>query len=339
MIYQDLEMAFLKKSQAWVYSLLGGLLLTIMPLTVTLDTWAAPHLAERIASLLVLLVLIVLILYVSIRLNTHFYRLSPWRLLLLNLVAFAVATCASILIHYPLWMHTMPSLIHYYMRDELVRNIIIFLVSYMTARAVMTEVDKQNAQMKIAELERENLTGQVQGLMQQLNPHFLFNSLNTLSGIVRENPEKSELFIDKLSQVYRYVLSLEGKPLMPLKDELEFMNDYVLLLRIRFEDKLFIDTDNRSEGNLQVVPLSTQLLIENVIKHNVISSYAPMHIRVDIDNDWLTVTNDYQPKKTLGGEHHVGLKNLDARCRLVTGQSIRIAHNAKTFSVSVPLLR
>ena len=192
MIYQDLEMAFLKKSQAWVYSLLGGLLLTIMPLTVTLDNWAAPHLAERIASLLVLLVLVVLILYVSIRLNTHFYRLPPWRLLLLNLVTFAVATCASILIHYPLWMHTMPSLFHYYMRDELVRNIIIFLVSYMTARAVMTEVDKQNAQMKIAELERENLTGQVQGLMQQLNPHFLFNSLNTLSGIVRENPEKSE---------------------------------------------------------------------------------------------------------------------------------------------------
>jgi LytS/YehU family sensor histidine kinase len=328
-----------KHTHVWLFSLLGGLLLTIMPLTVTLDHWDAPQLSERLLSLVILLALVVVIFYVSIMVNLRYYASSPSRRVAVNAIAFTICTTVSILVHYPLWEHTMPSLLGYYIRDELVRNITIFVVSYMAAHMVKKQQAEQKAKMRVAQLERENLAGQVQGLMQQLNPHFLFNSLNTLSGIVRESPEKSELFIDKLSQVYRYVLSLEGQTLMPLDEELRFMNDYVLLLHIRFEDRLFINVDNQSEGNLQVVPLSTQLLIENVIKHNIISSYAPMHIVVHIDNEWLTITNDYQPKKTIVGKHHVGLKNLDARCRLITGNSIRIAQNEKTFSVSVPLLR
>lgn len=158
-----------------------------------------------------------------------------------------------------------------------------------------------------------------------------------MSGIVRENPEKSELFIEKLSQVYRYVLSAQDHSLVTIEEELRFMQDYILLLQIRFEDKLSVEVENRAAGDELVVPLCTQLLIENVIKHNAISRLANMLIHIDVTSDSLTVTNSYHPKKILPQQKHLGLKNLDARCRLLTHRPIDVIHNDKIFSVRVPL--
>jgi LytS/YehU family sensor histidine kinase len=202
----------------------------------------------------------------------------------------------------------------------------------------MKEQENKQIQINMAILERENLSNQVRGLIQQLNPHFFFNALNTLSGIVRENPEKSEVFIDKLSQVFRYVLKLEDYTIVDISEELKFMDDYIFLLKIRFEDMLNIRMNDTTDGKYKVVPLCTQLLLENVIKHNRINRQIPMNIDITIDDEYLTVSNTYLPKNNLNSSK-LGLKNLNKRCELHLGKSIIVEQNNSLFTVKVPLIR
>lgn len=321
-----------------IYALVGSLVLTAMPLLAMLELHSGP-LFTSFLSYLLLVVLVAAILWISLYINLRCYHSSFAAILLINVAAYLVLTTLSIAIHMPLWKYNLPGMVHFYIRDEIVRNITVFGVSFLASRIVMKEKEERQKQERVAQLEKENLNSQIRGLTQQINPHFLFNSLNTLSGIVRENPEKSELFIEKLSQVYRYVLSAQDHSLVTIEEELRFMQDYILLLQIRFEDKLSVELENHVSGDELVVPLCTQLLIENVIKHNAISRYANMLIHIDVTPESLTVTNSYHPKKILPQQKHLGLKNLDARCRLLVNHPISVTHNDKIFSVRVPLTK
>lgn len=327
-----------KKSQILVFSILGGLLFSIIPITITLDNWNSPHLGARIISVVVLVMLVVAIFYCSQYLNMRIYKTNKKRKLLINIVAFVVLTLMSICIHYPFWVSSTFSDVSFYLRDEVVRNITIFLVSFMIARYYMKEEENRQIQIDMAILERENLSNQVRGLIQQLNPHFFFNALNTLSGIVRESPEKSELFIDKLSQVFRYVLKLEDYSIVDVAEELRFMHDYVYLLKIRFEDMLEINIKDSTNEEYKIVPLCTQLLLENVIKHNKINRQTPMNINIVIDHEYLSVSNTYLPKNNLNSSK-LGLKNLNTRCELHIGKSIVVEKNNSIFTVKVPLIK
>lgn len=186
-------------------------------------------------------------------------------------------------------------------------------------------------------LREENLIAKVESLKKQLDPHFLFNSLSVLSGVVYKDPELADRFITKLAQVYRYVLEHNDEQLVSLKTELDFIKAYCFLLNVRFLDKIELIIDINDE-KLNVLPMSLQLLIENAVKHNVISDHSPLKIKIFCENDFIWVENQKNVKKLSDNSTKIGLKNLETRYSFVTNQSIVILDDNMTFKVGLPLI-
>ena len=201
------------------------------------------------------------------------------------------------------------------------------------------------------QLEKQNLESQLAGLKSQVNPHFLFNSLNTLVHLIPENPDSAVKFVQKLSKVYRYILEMRDASTTPLSTELEFLNAYVFLLKERFGDNLHVDIDDaicedallETESSVcekHVVPLSLQILFENAIKHNIISTQRPLTISVSIENkERLIVKNNLQRKNQVQEGTGVGLENIRNRYQLVSQKDVDIIVTKESFIVSLPLLK
>ena len=150
-----------------------------------------------------------------------------------------------------------------------------------------------------------------ESLKNQIDPHFLFNSLNVLSSLIEENPDNAQRFTTSLSKIYRYVLEQKDKELVPVEEELAFAKTYMNLLKMRFENSLFYELPTSFiSPEAKVVPLSLQLLLENTVKHNVVSEQRPLHIRIYVEGDYLAVQNDYQKKEVLQERQGVGLQNI-----------------------------
>ncbi|MCG1036682.1 2TM domain-containing protein [Polaribacter sargassicola] len=182
-------------------------------------------------------------------------------------------------------------------------------------------------------------TAKFESLKSQIDPHFLFNSLNVLTSLIGENPAQAEKFTTKLSKVYRYVLEQRNKDLTTLTEELTFAKTYMQLLEMRFEDAVkFNIPDKVSNIDLKIVPLSLQLLLENAVKHNVVSSSKPLEISIYEENDYLIIENNINPKEAIGKSTKVGLQNIADRYGLITQKGVKIENNNKTFKVSLPLL-
>lgn len=178
-----------------------------------------------------------------------------------------------------------------------------------------------------------------ESLKNQIDPHFLFNSLNVLSSLIEENPDNAQRFTTSLSKIYRYVLEQKDKELISVEEELAFAKTYMNLLKMRFENSLFYElpaADINPEA--KVVPLSLQLLLENTVKHNVVSEQKPLHIRITIEGDYLAVQNDYQKKEVLQERQGVGLQNIVNRYGIITNRKVLISQNKKTFTVKIPIL-
>ena len=176
-------------------------------------------------------------------------------------------------------------------------------------------------------------------LKNQLDPHFLFNSLNVLASLIDENPQKAQKFTTSLSKVYRYVLEQKEKELVSLEEELNFARTYIKLLEMRFENSIqFEIPENLNTRDAKVVPLSLQLLLENTIKHNVASEDQPLRIRIFEENDYLVVQNNYQKKEVLSTRKGVGLQNIVNRYNEVTQRNVFIEQNEAFFKVKLPLL-
>ncbi len=176
-------------------------------------------------------------------------------------------------------------------------------------------------------------------LKSQLDPHFLFNSLNVLTSLIGENPKQAERFTTKLSKVYRYVLEQRNKELIPLEEELRFAKTYMELLQMRFEDAVQFNIPTMvSDADLKIVPLSLQLLLENAVKHNVVSSAKPLEIHIFEQDGFLQIQNTVNPKEAIGKSTKVGLRNIADRYGLITNERVEIKNNNKTFTVSLPLL-
>jgi hypothetical protein len=182
-------------------------------------------------------------------------------------------------------------------------------------------------------------TAKFESLKNQLDPHFLFNSLNVLTSLIGENPYQAEKFTTKLSKVYRYVLEQRNKDLIPLSEELQFARTYMELLGMRFEDAVkFNIPDTVSNDELKIVPLSLQLLLENAVKHNVVSSLKPLEITIYEEGDYLIIQNNINPKEAIGKSTKVGLQNIADRYGLITSKGVKIENDNKTFKVCLPLL-
>lgn len=176
-------------------------------------------------------------------------------------------------------------------------------------------------------------------LKNQLDPHFLFNSLNVLSALIDENPDLAQKFTSRLSKVYRYVLEQKNKELVNLEEELRFAKTYMDLLKMRFEDAIIFDFPEQLKNpEAKVVPLSLQLLLENTIKHNTVTSEKPLRIIISEEGKSLLVKNNLQPKEILKRGSGVGLANIQQRYQLLTDRKIEITTNNQFFSVKLPLL-
>lgn len=190
-----------------------------------------------------------------------------------------------------------------------------------------------NAEM----LQKENAIANYENLKSQLNPHFLFNSLNALTNLVYEDPDKAVKFIKQLSEVYRYVLDTRNRELVDLKEELQFIDSYLFLQKIRFGDNL--RTNIHTSGNGKIAPLALQLLIENAIKHNVVSFEAPLIITIKDEADFIIVENNLQKKKTIGEPSSgMGLENICKRYEFLSKKKVEVIESANTFKVKLPNL-
>lgn len=178
-----------------------------------------------------------------------------------------------------------------------------------------------------------------ESLKNQIDPHFLFNSLNVLTSLIEENPEQAQKFTTSLSKIYRYVLEQKDKELVSLEEELAFAVVYMKLLRMRFEDSIFYEVPkNLSTPEAKVVPLSLQLLLENTVKHNVVSDGRPLRIRIYEEDGYLVVENNFQKKEVMNKRRGVGLQNIVDRYGLVTRRKVFIEQDQEKFAVKLPIL-
>jgi two-component system LytT family sensor kinase len=201
-----------------------------------------------------------------------------------------------------------------------------YLVKYY-AQSLITE----------EELKRENLIARYEALKNQVNPHFLFNSLNTLTGIVEQNPGRAVEFIKKLSDIYRYVLEQRDKELVAIDDELKFVDNYFHLAKARHGDGLTLITRIDKRNSL-IAPLGLQILVENAIKHNIISDDMPLKIEISIKDYYLEVRNNLQKKTSVADNNSIGLENLKNRYSYLTDRPVKIIEADNYFVVKLPVI-
>lgn len=176
-------------------------------------------------------------------------------------------------------------------------------------------------------------------LKNQLDPHFLFNSLNVLTSLIEENPNNAQKFTTSLSKVYRYVLEQKNKGLVTVDEELKFSKIYMSLLKMRFEDSIIFEIPERSiNPEAKVVPLSLQLLLENAVKHNTVTSSKPLNIKIYEDGENLVVENNLQTKQIIKKGSGVGLNNIKQRYELLTNKQVKISETKSHFKVAIPIL-
>jgi two-component system, LytTR family, sensor kinase len=188
-------------------------------------------------------------------------------------------------------------------------------------------------------LREENLKYKYRNLKSQVNPHFLFNSLNTLSELVYVDAKKADIYIQKLSGIYRYILENEETDLISLNEELEFIRQYFNLQKVRDNDKIILNIDVQEEEEFKIIPVSLQLLVENALKHNSISREKPLVVKIFSSDDYIIVSNTIQRKNILENSTQVGLSNLKKRVRLIMGRELIINEDTNQFVVKLPIIR
>lgn len=189
------------------------------------------------------------------------------------------------------------------------------------------------------ELKRENLQAKYEVLKNKVNPHFLFNSLNTLSSLIERKPELGSDFVKKLSDIYRYVLEQSDKELVALDKEMKFVKDYIFLSKMRFGDALNFRSTIPANTNIKVVPLGLQTLVENAIKHNIISDDMPLQIEVGTENGFIIIKNKLQKKSIIMPDRKPhGLENLRNRYAYHTNSAISITESDEIFIVKLPII-
>jgi hypothetical protein len=212
-------------------------------------------------------------------------------------------------------------------------------VSFWIYKVIISIIKKQESKVQEQKIIAGTASAKFETLKNQIDPHFLFNSLNVLSSLIEENPENAQRFTTSLSKVYRYVLEQKDKDLVSIDEELAFAKTYMNLLQMRFENSLTYEVQiNNIHPEAKVVPLSLQLLLENAVKHNIISEPKPLHIQIYIENDALVIQNNFQKKAVLQDGQGVGIQNIISRYQIVTHRKVTIEQNEDTFKVKLPIL-
>jgi hypothetical protein len=214
-------------------------------------------------------------------------------------------------------------------------SLVVIIIFYLFYYYRYTSEKKVKEQKIIA----GTASAQFDALKNQLDPHFLFNSLNVLTSLIEENPDAATKFTTSLSKVYRYVLEQKSKELVTVEEELRFARLYMSLIEMRFEDSIVYEAPQTLENpEAKVVPLSLQLLLENAVKHNQVTPSKKLFIRIFERDGSLVVENNVQPKQVVKESSGVGLQNIRQRYFLLTDRPVEINSGRQTFSVAIPLL-
>jgi sensor histidine kinase YesM len=218
-------------------------------------------------------------------------------------------------------------------------SLLITVVASIFFHAVYFYQELQKRKVTEQKIIAGTASAQFDALKNQLDPHFLFNSLNVLTSLIDENPEAAQQFTTSLSKVYRYVLEQKNKELVTVDEELQFARTYVNLLKMRFEDSIVFEIPDKSENpEAKVVPLSLQLLLENAVKHNVVNASKPLYIKIYEKEGNLVVENNLQSKEVIKRSSGVGLTNIKQRYALLTNRKVLIQKTSASFIVEIPML-
>jgi sensor histidine kinase YesM len=187
-------------------------------------------------------------------------------------------------------------------------------------------------------LKNELLDYQYKSLVNQVNPHFLFNSLNVLTSLVHDDPDLATKFIQQLSKVYRYTLENRDRDLVSFEDEKKFIESYLFLLNIRFEDSLIVDLQLDENKKGMLIPMALQILVENAIKHNMISKQKPLKLKIETCDGVVCVSNNLQLPKDKPQSTGFGLENIKKRLRLLSDKGLEVEQTETTFTAKLPIL-
>ena len=221
----------------------------------------------------------------------------------------------------------------------LVNVICVLFVTHVYETVFMMK-EQENEQVKNAELSRAKAEAELNALKNQIDPHFMFNSLNTLSYLITSDVGKASMFTENLAEVYRYILSQKDQSLVILEDELNFTKKYTDLLHLRFGDALHIrkSFNGTTEKSFLIPPTSVFVAFENAVKHNELSEQMPLRIEMEVRDGNLFITNSIQLRKSIQHSSKIGLKNLEDRFRIVTGKHISAEQKKNNFVISLPLI-
>ena len=235
--------------------------------------------------------------------------------------------------------HTVEQFTQINVRPFLIYGLIVTINVNLVFHVIYFYKKNSENKIKASKIVEKTSTAQFESLKNQLDPHFLFNSLNVLTSLIGENPKKAEKFTTKLSKVYRYVLEQRNKELVPVEEEILFAKTYLDLLKMRFEDAIISEISvEAADTELKIIPLSLQLLLENAVKHNVVTSESPLRIKIQIKEGYLSIENNYNPKKTVEKGTKIGLQNIKDRYALLSNAKVIIEENTKLFEVKIPML-
>jgi LytS/YehU family sensor histidine kinase len=200
--------------------------------------------------------------------------------------------------------------------------------------------EQENELLANVNLASAKAKAELEALKNQIDPHFMFNSLNSLSYLIDSNPQKALHFVENLAEIYRYILNQKDQTLVVLEDELNFMYKYTALLELRFGNALSIQKhfNGIAEKRYLIPPISVFVAMENAVKHNEISESIPLQVDLRLDQDELIISNRIQLKRSIKHSSKIGLANMNDRFKITTGKQITTTNEAGFFSVTLPLM-
>ncbi len=329
---------------------IAGLVAVLVTLPVTISLFGINPLANEYTphysplDLVLRLLFVFVFSYLVLQFNTNWkYRLYRFHeklnlfLVVLVNIALYFGSVIAIITIYPILIEGEPyrgSGRFFFFVFSVIHIILLFI-----ARILRLGVIRQESLLENERLQQQNLQKELTALRNQLNPHFLFNSLNTLNSLIRDNNEAT-MFVNKLSHMYRYILQSGERDLVCLKDELQFLESYTYLIQMRYHQYCFrIDLDvDPAHLHMEIPPMALQLLVENAVKHNEISKGCPLEVKIYSKDDFLVVENKMHPRNSPVDSTGNGLINLDKRYFLLRKKRIHISSDQNIFSVKLPLI-
>lgn len=259
-----------------------------------------------------------------------------WRFIITYVISTILRVPSLLII--PVFKPSLPYLVEKYIAYPILTSFAVNVIVLVIVQAIVNGYKKAENEKKIQELKWQNTEAQKQVLIQQLQPHFLFNALCALKSLISENPVQAENYTLKLADFLRYTVQSSNQELVTLEKELQFVNDYLNLQKIRFGDSFLGNVEVYEQFSHKNIPvLAVQILVENIFKHNYFTEKKPLHFSIKIKGNSLIVWNEKTSVK-LSEKNNTGLSNLNARYQLISNKKIEIKDTENEFEVTIPFL-